>query len=264
MRKNRAVFVALAGILALSLGAQAVYTAEFVSGTVERRVGSAWKAIEPGDQLKEAEAKSVRLGKRSLAEFSSKGRKISLSAEGSYDLQELFSKPAPKVASALGGRVQKLLTDVKPRVETVAGVRAEEQGDDLGALFQDEYSLFVSGRDAIMAGDMAGGESILEEAWEYAEGSDDEALLARISYYLGLSRVSQGMLAKSLMALRQADWRDSGDLAADYLTLRLDLELQTNSPAEAKALIKEALEAGPAKGLQQSFLDELKALSKEL
>jgi hypothetical protein len=251
-----ALALALA-LLATSLPAQGGATVTYVEGKVEYKSGSAWIGLEIGDSLKDAELSSIRLGPRSFIDFSGRSRKLSLSSPGTYDVAKLLSQPAA-AANPLATRIKKLFDQTKPNQEAVGGVRAADQGGDVSGLFPDEYSLLADGKAALLAGKNTEAESSLIQAGEYAQGSDDAALLSEIAYYLGLSRASRGESAAALSALRNARWDGASAIAADYLALVISLDIQTNATAEAKATIDEAL-YGDAK-LDKAFVEDLKKL----
>jgi hypothetical protein len=263
----RSVFLAALFISAASVGfAQKNVMVDFVEGTVEFKSGSAWKPLEIGTAMADADLKSVRLGKQSYAEFSNKGRKISLSTAGTYDVTALFAKPAPVAVAGIGSRVQKLMAVTKPKGGgAAAGVRASNQdGGGFEDLFKDEYSMFSDGKKFVLSGELDKGAENLEQAREYAMGTDNPLLLSEIAYYLGLCRASQGLPAQALIALRSEPWSNGGALAPDYLALQLSLEIESNAFAEAKALIKDALAQEAALKLDPEFTAELKKVASDL
>jgi hypothetical protein len=263
----RSILLAALFISAASVGfAQKNVMVDFVEGTVEFKSGSAWKPVEIGSAMTDADLKAIRLGKQSYAEFSNKGRKISLSTSGTYDVTSLFAKPAPVAVAGIGSRVQKLMAVTKPKGGgAVAGVRAANQeGGGFEDLFKDEYSMFSDGKKFVLSGELDKGAENLEQAREYATGTDNPLLLAEIAYYLGLCRASQGLTAQALMSLRSEPWSNSGELALDYLALQVSLEIQSNAYAEAKALIKTAIAREAEFKFDPEFTAELKKVATDL
>ncbi len=126
---NRAFFAVLAAVSVVSLSYGVPLTASWVEGDVFVRAGSSWKEIQPGDRVESSAA--VRLGLNSFAEFSSGGRKIALSAEGTFNLDALLSASASRVqrSSSVLSKMERLVVDRSPRSTTAAGVRSEMQGD---------------------------------------------------------------------------------------------------------------------------------------
>jgi len=255
---------ACAALPSFAQQAQKDIKAEFVDGAVEYKSGGSWKPMDIGDSFTDDQLKAVRLGKRSYAEFSLRGRRLVLSAAGTYDVPTLFAKPAPAVASGIGNRVQKLIAETKTRNAGVAmGVRAEK-AEDPNLMIGDEYSFFEAGKQAILEGDLELGEGYLSRAWSSAEGSDDEAIRSSISYYLGLGLASGGSVARALKSMRAASWYGEPSIAQDYIALQLSLEVQSNAASEAKALVKQAVSKSKDLGLEPAFLEDLKRISADL
>ena len=103
-------------------------TASWIEGNVDLRVGSAWRALSEGDTVDSASI--VRLGSNSLAEFTSGSRKVSLSSEGTFNLDTLLSSGEAQghKRSAVVNKLSRVVDSRTPRASTVAGVRGEFEG----------------------------------------------------------------------------------------------------------------------------------------
>jgi hypothetical protein len=249
-------FVAVVGLSAVPL------TVSWADGKVDMQNGSAWKAVSMGDELDSAS--TIRLAKGASVELSDGKRKVSLTAEGSYLLDNLLKKGA--VASRQNtGAMNKLGKLVDPQASvgstTVAAVRgaaiepakesAEWQSDvDVSAIMDE-------GRKLVRAGDYSNAALKFDEAAQAAEGVDKDAAVYSEAWALAAGD-SQAKAVKLLRSMPS-----SGNWAGPRALLLARLDIDSGANAEAKSVIQAGVSSklfvGDEVDLANSMLDEASA-----
>lgn len=113
---------------AVLAAAQQVVQVDWVEGTVERMVGSAWRAVDIGDSF--GTDTTLKLAKGASAELSSGGVHVRLLAPGTYKLSDAFTKAkGGSPASDTAAKIAKLAGkgDYNLVTATTAGVRGDLQ-----------------------------------------------------------------------------------------------------------------------------------------
>ena len=214
--------------------AQQVVQVDWVEGTVERLVGSAWSAVDIGDSF--GTDVTLRLAKGASAELSSGSVHVRLLAPGTYKLSEAFTKAkggspasdtAAKIAKMAGKGDYNLVT------ATTAGVRGDLQSGAPPASLQ-----WDEGREDATSG--------ASESWEsedpyspvialYNQGNFQQAAKSardlrlsaaprasfRSAYWEAASFYAQGLALPAIRTLEKAEpdpeapeYRDAEFLAA--------------------------------------------------
>jgi len=252
--KRSIVFILLA-VCAVAIAQAIPLTASWIEGEVTVRVGSAWRAVEPGDKVDSASILKVGLG--SFAEFTSGARKIAVSAEGTYNLDTLLSASGAQELKRSGvmDKMGKMVGKQAPRSTVVAGVRGDFEGapekttwavddDDPDALAQEGQEFITQKRyvDAARSFGKAAEEALGDkrEEYRYAQAWS----LAAGDNAIGAIKVLRPMSSKSIYAIPRA-----------ILLARLSLDTGANRDAAA---ILDEISRNP------SLVGEDAALVKEL
>lgn len=252
--KHVSCIIALAFVAAMA--AAVPMTASWIEGKVELRVGSAWKEVYEGDTLDSASV--VRLGPNSLAEFSSGARKVALSSEGTYNLDNLLNSSNAQAhkTSTVVNKLSRVVDSKTPRSTVVAGVRGDFEGAPEKTIWavdeDDPETLAEEGR-------------ILIDAERYADAAErfsraaDEAIGQKrdeYRYAQAWSLAAANDLLGAIKVLRPME--ASGYYAVPRAILLARLNLDTGAPKEAAAVL-DTVAANPAlSGEDAAMVKELR------
>ncbi len=254
------IIAAYASLIPLAASAQSLWTAEFVSGTVEYQIKGTRIPLTAGSRV--GDEATVFLGKGALLELSSGDRRVSLVREGTYPIRNIAassgSTTKPGLLEALGGKLRALFSG---RGESgIAGVRASEAAS--------APAFMTGGDEARKRGETAMAEGNYEAAAREFAYSLDEALPGEegpVRRLLASALAMQGRQATALGVLRGGEREDSP--AVDLL--EATLLLGAGAPDEALIVIRRAFPpattdgtgAGSAStGLEPAFAAELAEL----
>lgn len=234
-------------LLMISTAVAAPVVVEFVDGSVQILVGSAWKELDFGDTFDSSQ--SVKLGARSVLELRSQaGSTVAIAAPGTYLVDSLF-KPRTE-ASALASVASKLDTIAKggQRDITVAGVRGSEAVLDTGTMWAGDTieadEAMKSGDAATRNNDNSGAYTFYMEAFELYMDAYDPTGAAMAAYRASLSALASGSGARALAALRSASPTDAGSIRGSYALALATLSARYGANDEAKALLTTGIDAG--------------------
>jgi hypothetical protein len=257
--KRLAIFALLAFIATVGLCAVPL-TVSWADGKVDLKKGASWAAVNVGDRIDSAS--TVRLGKDATVEFSDGKRKVSITAEGTYQLDGLLKKGAvasKKSAPALD-KLGKLV-DPQATVDTTAvaavrgaAVEPSEAKIEWQSDTADYPSLMDEGRRLVRSGDFATAALRFNEAAGAAEGVDKDAA----QYSEAWALAADGSQARAVNILRTMP--ASGNWAGPRGLLLARLDIDSGAKAEAKTVIKAGMDAklfvGDEVELAQSLLAE--------
>jgi hypothetical protein len=261
---KRAASILIAMAFAAGIGLYAVpMTVTWADGKVERKSGSAWAAVNVGDQIDSSS--TIRLGKGASVELKDGARKITLTAEGSYLVDSLLKKGA--VASKKNtAAMDKLGKLVDPQASvgstTVAAVRGAaiepaKESMDWQSDAADLPALMEEGRRLVREGDYQTAALRFGEVAEQAEGSDKDA--AQYSQAWALA-AGDGQ-ARAVKILRSMP--STGNWAGPRALLLARLDIDSGAKAEAKLVIQSGMSAklfvSDEAELAKSLLDEASA-----
>jgi hypothetical protein len=249
-------FVATLGLYAVPL------TVSWADGKIELQKGSAWAAVNIGDQIDSAA--TIRLGKGASIELSDGKRKVALTSEGSYVLDNLLQKGA--VASKKNSTaLNKLGKLVDPQAQvgstTVAAVRgaAIEPSKDATEWQSDVDipAIMEEGRQLVRTGDYTNAALKFGEAADAAEGVEKDSATYSQAWALAAAD-SQAKAVKLLRAMPS-----TGNWAGPRALLLARLDIDSGANAEAKSVIESGLSSklfvGDEVDLAKSLLDEASA-----
>lgn len=213
-------------------------TASWVEGEVSVKAGSTWMPLSIGDKVESASV--VRLEPGSLAEFASGGRKIALSAEGTYNLDDLLkSKVATQGnANSAASKMARMVTGAKPRSTVVGGVRGDFEGKPAETTWAEDEEgpeyLAADARVKATAGVFADAAELFANAAKEALGD------ARDEYRYGeaWARSMDGDTIGAIKALRLMP--PSGPWAGPRAILLARAYLDSAAPAAASAELSRA------------------------
>jgi hypothetical protein len=249
-------FVAALGLYAVPL------TVSWADGKVELKNGTAWTSVSMGDQIDSSA--TLRLSKGATIELTDGKRKVSLTAEGSYVVDNLLKRGA--VASKQNqGALNKLGKLVDPQASvgstTVAAVRgaaieptkdstAWQSDVDVGAIMDE-------GRQLVRAGDYVAASLKFGEAVDVAEGVEKDSAMYSQAWALAAAD-SQAKAVKILRAMPA-----SGNWAGPRALLLARLDIDSGANAEAKSVLESGISAklfvGEEVELAKSLLSEASA-----
>jgi hypothetical protein len=259
--KRFVVVVLIAFATSLSIYAIPM-TVSWADGKVDLKNGDAWTAVNMGDQIDSAS--TIRLGKGASVELSDGKRKVALTAEGTYLVDNLVKKGA--VASKQNsGAMSKLGKLVDPQASvgstTVAAVRgaAIEPTKDTTAWQSDVDvpTIMEEGRQLMRAGDYAAAALKFGEAVDVADGVEkDSAMYSQAwAFASGDSQVKAVKILRSMPA--------SGNWAGPRALLLARLDIDSGASAEAKSVLEAGLSskifAGDEVDLAKSLVTEASA-----
>jgi len=262
MMKRLAIVMLMVLSAALSLSAVPM-TVSWADGKVDLKKGSAWSAIGVGDKIDSAS--TIRLAKGASVELSDGKRKVALTAEGSYILDNLLKKGA--VASKQdSGAMNKLgkLVDPQASVQTssVAAVRGAaiepaKESVDWQSDTADLPAVMEEGRRLVRAGDYADAALRFKDAAGMAEGVDKDAALYAEAWALAAGD-SQAPAVKVLRTMPS-----SGNWAGPRALLLARLDIDSGAKAEAKSVLQSGMDSklfvGDEVDLAKALLDEASA-----
>jgi hypothetical protein len=253
------VLVAFAATLCLSA---VPLTVSWADGKVDLKNGTSWAAVNMGDQIDSAS--TIRLSKGASVELSDGKRKVSLTAEGTYTLDNMLKKGA--VASRNNANaLNKLGKLVDPQASvsstTVAAVRgaAIEPAKDTTAWQSDVdvNTIMEEGRELVRAGDYSSAALKFGEAVEVAEGVEKDSAMYSQAWALAAAD-SQAQSVKILRAMPS-----TGNWAGPRALLLARLDIDSGANAEAKSVIQAGIAAklfvGDEGDLAKSLLAEASA-----
>ena len=259
--KRITVVIMIAFVAALSLSAMPL-TVSWSDGKVDVQKGSAWAAVSMGDKIDSAS--TIRLGKGASVEFSGGQRKVALTSEGTYLLDNLLKKGA--VASKQNtSAMNKLGKLVDPQASvgstTVAAVRgaaiepAKESTDWQSDV--DVSAIMEEGRKLVRSGDYANAALKFKDAADAAEGVEKDSA----TYSEAWALAAGDSQVKAVKVLRTMP--SSGNWAGPRALLLARLDIDSGANAEAKSVIQSGLSSklfvGDEIDLAKSLLDEASA-----
>jgi hypothetical protein len=259
MKKCPAILFLL--LLAATAASALTLTATWVEGGVERRVGSAWRAISIGDAVDSSD--TIRLGPGALAEFTGGLRRISLSAPGIYVLDALAKAGAERSKSSASAmdKFGKLVDPKSSAImnqSTVAGVRGDPVSEAGAAWLTDEddpATLAEDGKSAARDGKYAEAAALFGKAAEGSEGEEK----AGYEFAKAWAFAAEGSSIEAIKTLRGMG-AAGGEWGRARALLLARLDLDTGSAAEAKAILEAAVAAG---GLSPEDLELAKSMLEE-
>ncbi|HCM28873.1 MAG: hypothetical protein A2Z99_19060 [Treponema sp. GWB1_62_6] len=248
-------------LIACSLVAFAVpLTASWVEGDVSVKTGAAWKELSMGDKVDSASF--VRLSSDSMAEFLAGGRRISLSAEGTYNLDDLLKNMAAKQAdgNSAAAKMSRMVSGEKPRSTVVAGVRGDFEGAPAETTWAEDEAgpeeLAADARAQVKAG------AYRQAATLFAEAAGEALGDARDEYRYGQawSLSMDGDAIGAIRALR--DIPSAGPWAGPRAILLARAYLDSAAPAKAVAVLAEARKNAPFVADEEEIVRALEAEAK--
>ncbi len=238
--KAKLFLVVFAGCAFLAAAQQSVQV-DWVEGTVERMVGSAWRAVDIGDSF--GTDTTLRLAKGASAELSSGGVHVRLMASGTYKLTDAFAKAkGGSPASDTAAKIAKLAGkgDYNLVTATTAGVRGTAQDGVRGSAADMSWDEGRGEADAdappALPPDPYEGVVALYKEKSYTESSrlardlrltGGPAAAFRSAYWEAASFYAQGLALPAIRTLEKTapdpaapEYRD-----ADFLAARIWMEL---------------------------------------
>jgi hypothetical protein len=236
--KKSALLLALATVMSFVLAAIPLEVS-WTEGPVDRKVGTAWKALQPGDALDSAE--SIRLGSNAYIELKAGQRKLVISAAGLYVPDSLLKAGADGSTkkNAVLDKLSKAVAPQKAEASAaVGGVRAAEapsttvewadESEDARALVTEAQGDVAEGRYEEAAGKFS-------EAAEALDGGERAGALYGKAFCLAVV----GETIPAIKELRSLP--SSGDWAGPRALLLARLDLDTGAAAEARSVLEAAI-----------------------
>ncbi len=235
--KRLTVFMVLAALSLASLYAVPL-TATWIEGDVALRQGTTWQEILAGDSLDSSSV--VRLGRGSLAEFSSGSQKIALSTEGTFNLGTLIKAGGAQEEkrSNVVSKMGKLIDKQAPRSTVVAGVRGDFEGKPETTLWavdeEDPEALAAEARALLAEENYTQAADLFGRAAVEAFGDQRDEFLYTQAWCLAAGDSVIG----AIKVLRPMG--SSGPYALPRAILLARLSIDTGASAEAALLLDEA------------------------
>ncbi len=237
--KAKLLVLVFAGCAFLA-AAQQVVQVDWVEGTVERMVGSAWRAVDIGDSF--GTDTTLRLAKGASAELSSGSVHVRLLAPGTYKLADAFAKAkGGSPASDTAAKIAKLAGkgDYNLVTATTAGVRGDLQATPPPSSIQwDEGKEDPS---STAAGSVESADPYSEVIALYGQGNFQQAAKGardlrlsaapqasfRSAYWEAASFFAQGLALPAIRTLEKTapDPAAPEYRASDFLAARIWMEL---------------------------------------
>lgn len=230
----------------------------WTEGPVERQVGAAWKALEPGDTIDSAE--TIRLGKGAFVELKAANRKLVYSAPGSYVPDSLLKAGGDGVAkrNAVLDKLGKAVAPAKAEASAaVGGVRAAEAPTatvEWADESEDARALVKEAQADVAVGKYAEAIAKYAEAAEALDGGEKAGALYGKAFCLAVI----GDTIPAIKELRALP--ETGDWGGPRALLLARLDLDTGAAAEARAVLERAI---AAKAFSGEDLESAKAMLAE-
>ncbi|MBN2553376.1 MAG: tetratricopeptide repeat protein [Spirochaetales bacterium] len=212
-------------------------TVDYIFGTVEVRSEAGWLPVEIGTAV--ADNALLRLGAASVAELSSGGLKITLSEAGTYIVSEL-TKSSRQVSSwgigkIVRAKIRNLFSTRNEQYSDPGGVR-QERIEGPGIEFMDEEV------DAVEEGKSALEQERYEEAVQYFEEAlelDYGRNRPLYLFYIGYAYAMAGRYGPAMRYLSESELSPSSEHYADYVLIKGQLLLETQSCQAAQELFEQ-------------------------
>jgi hypothetical protein len=251
-------------VLAATVASAFPVSATWIEGQVDRRSGQGWKAVSIGDKLDSSD--SVRLGPRALAEFTDGQRRVALSTSGFFALETLF-KAGGEQAKQRAGALAKLGKMIDPKAAasagTVAGVRGAAASPSATSWVTEEEGASAYAEEALAyarESRFADAAKLFADAASESEGEKKSGY----TYSQAWSLAAGGAVLDAVKILRGMPLAEAGVWVAPRALLLARLDIDTGAAAEARDLLRAALEAnlftgGEDKDLANAMLVEANA-----
>jgi hypothetical protein len=216
----RLFWVAVLLVIGLDGLAAADLSVVYVEGLLQLKQGTAWKALDIGDEVQDTS--TIQFDGQGVAELEGAGVRITLRQAGSFVVSDVIAKTREVSSTGLGslvrGRVSGVFQGAPRTASTVAGVRAAEAGTEQATVswIGNAADLIAGARQELGAGEYQKALDTLEEAYEYA----DEYEAPIVLFYMGYAQAMLGNNAQALDTLNGADLTPDSEYYGDLLILR--------------------------------------------
>ncbi len=255
---KRLLIGVVAGFVAVAWTSAAPLTVSWADGKVDMNQGSAWVAVNLGDEIDSSA--TLRLGEGASVELKSGRHKVSLTAAGTYLLDSLLRKGEAAQTRTIA--LDKLGKLVDPQASTgttaVAAVRGaaiepstETVTWDSGPV--DVPAVMDQGRKLVRDGDFDGAAARFDVAAKASAGDDKDSATYSEAWALAAGDNN----AKAVKLLR--DMPDSGTWAGPRALLLARLDIDSNACDEAKAVLDAGISSKLFVGDDVSLADSLLA-----
>lgn len=210
-------------------------TVEYVEGYLDLRNEAEWDELFIGDTIQDDA--TIRLDEDSVAELSGRGIKLTLTKPGTYAISELIEatnrQKSVGLASLIGGKIKTILEEPKQTQTAVMGVRGAKSEDELEWMSGDTAELLITGKDHLTNGEFVDAIEVLEEAYDFADETEEPEVL----FYLSYANALNGDLREALTNLSDVEPDSSEEFFADLIVLKGQLLAQTFAYKEALSWI---------------------------
>jgi len=222
-----AFFVAL-----LSIPLYAVdVSIDYIDGYLDVKEGGEWFELYIGDVITDSD--TIRLDENSIAELSLPGNKLTLTRPGVYVIADLVEASGEQrsigIASVIGSKIRTLVKEPEQAQTAVMGVRGAKAEDELEWMSGDTAELIETGKEYLADGDYADAVGIFEEAYDFADPSEETEVL----FYLGYSNALMGELRLAVNALEYVEPDPVAEFFEDLVLLKGQLLTETFAFEEA-------------------------------
>ena len=224
----RALVISATLLMAVTAGAQTLWTVDFVSGKVEYQVKSTKVALAPGTKV--ADNVTIYLDKGALVELSTGDRRISIVKEGMYSVKSIsvtaFSSSRPGLLEVLRNKLRGLTSGTAEF--GVAGVRAADAAAPSFSTGGDEAR--KRGEASMLSGDFVAAVRDFDYALEEALPGEEGPIRTKIASAL----VMLGRSAAALAVMRDGEQ----DEAPGRYILEATILLGAGAPEDALAVLE--------------------------
>jgi len=230
MKKALVLSFFLSVVLVLPLFAVDV-SVDYVDGYLDIQEGGEWYELYMGDVITDAD--TIRLDENSIAELSLPGNKLTLTRPGVYVIADLLEASGEQrslgIASVIGSKIRTLVKEPEQNQTAVMGVRGSKSEDELEWMSGDTAELLDTGKEYLADGDYANAVGVFEEAYDFADPSEETEVL----FYLGYANALMGQLRLAVEALEFAEPDPSQEFFEDLVLLKGQLLTETFAYEEA-------------------------------
>ncbi|HUX39580.1 MAG TPA: hypothetical protein VMV83_00315 [Rectinemataceae bacterium] len=259
---KRVVMILALAFVALSIGA-APLVVSWADGKVDLQQGANWVEVSLGDKFDSSA--TLRLGEGSSVELSGNGRRVSITAAGTYSLAVLFKdgamtqKVKADVLQKLGKLVDPNVSSTESAVGGVRGAAIQPSTETITWASDDADvpGIMDAGRALVRVGKYSEAALKFDEAAQAAAGTDKDAA----QYAEAWALAADGSQARAVALLRAMP--DFGIWAGPRALLLARLDIDTGAMAEATSLLDSGLAANLFVGddlpLAKAMLDEARS-----
>ena len=191
---------------------------DYIDGYLEIMEDGEWYDLYIGEVITDAD--TIRLDENSVAELSLPGTTLTLTQPGTYVIADLPEASGERrssgFGSVLGNKLKSIVTEPEQGQTAVMGVRGSKSENELEWMSGDTAELLETGKDHLMEGKYAEAVGVFEEAYDFADMSEETEVL----FYLGYTNAMMGQIRLAVEALKFVEPDPEAEFFADLIILK--------------------------------------------